>query len=569
MLSILKRYLPYLKNYKLRFFFVFVGIVMTIVANVAMAQIMQPMMDNLFIAKQKEMLVFVPLLMLGIFVLKGVGRYIQSVFTSFIGQQIVTQFRSLVVAKMLRLDMEYINSARSGEMISRVMNDIGRIQYFVSLMLPEFIRESLTVVALVGYVVYLNAELAFYSLIVLPVVILPIAYLASKLRKISFGAQEKNADLLARLGEIFNNIELVKTNASESFEVRRFAKENWEFFKMTMKGVYFGELASPILEVIGAVSIAIVIFLGAKDVYADRMSVGEFMAFLTAIGLVFQPARGIGIIYAKMQDALAASQRVFEVLDTPSTIHDGEKELGRVETIAFENVVLRYGETKALGGISFLIERPKRVAFVGESGGGKSSIVNLLVRLYDATSGRVLYNGVDIKEYKLSSLRKEVSVISQRVYIFQDTIAYNVAYGMEFDETKVIEALKAAHAWEFVEKMEEGIYTLLQENGTNLSGGQKQRIALARAFYKNSSVLILDEATSALDNESEAKILDSLEHFAKEKIVIAIAHRLTTIEEYDKIFVMQKGKIVESGTHVELLERSAYYQELYKKSIKE
>ncbi len=569
MLSVLKRYLPYLKNYKLYFFFVFIGIVMTIAANVAMAQIMQPMMDRLFIAKQKEMLVIVPLLMLGIFVLKGVGRYIQSVFTSFIGQQIVTQFRSLVVAKMLRLDMEYINSARSGEMISRVMNDIGRIQYFVSLMLPEFIRESLTVVALIGYVVYLNAMLAFYSLIVLPVVILPIAYLARKLRKISFGAQEKNADLLARLGEIFNNIELVKTSASEPFEVKRFAKENWEFFKVTMKSVYFGELASPILEIIGAVSIAIVIFLGAQDVYANKMSVGQFMAFLTAIGLVFQPARGLGIIYAKMQDALAASQRVFEVLDTPATIHDGVKELERVEKIEFEDVTLFYGETQALKDISFTIFRPKKIAFVGESGGGKSSIVNLLVRLYDVTSGKVLYNGIDVKEYKLSSLRKEVSVISQRVYIFQDTIAYNVAYGMEFDEAKVIEALRAAHAWEFVAKMEEGIYTPLQENGTNLSGGQKQRIALARAFYKNSSVLILDEATSALDNESEAKILDSIEHFAKEKIVIAIAHRLTTVEEYDAIYVLQKGKIVDSGTHKELLQRSSYYQELYKKSIKE
>ena len=569
LLSILKRYLPYLKNYKLRFFSVFIGILMTIAANVGMAQIMQPMMDKLFIAKQKDMLVIVPLMMLGIFVLKGVGRYIQSVFTSFIGQQIVTQFRSLVVAKMLRLDMEYINSVRSGELISRVMNDIGRIQYFVSLMLPEFIRESLTVIALVGYVVYLNPALAFYSLIVLPVVLLPIAYLARKLRKISFGAQEKNADLLARLGEIFNNIELVKTSASESFEVKRFAKENWEFFKVTMKSVYFGEMASPILEIIGAMSIAIVIFLGAKEVYADKMSVGEFMAFLTAIGLVFQPARGLGIIYAKMQDALAASQRVFEVLDTPATILDGSKELEKVEKIEFRDVCLDYGETKALDGVSFVVERPKKVAFVGESGGGKSSIVNLLVRLYDATAGEVLYNDVNIKEYRLSSLRKEVSVISQRVYIFQDTIAYNVAYGMEFDEARVIEALKAAHAWEFVEKMEEGIYTLLQENGTNLSGGQRQRIALARAFYKNSSVLILDEATSALDNESEAKILDSIEHFATEKIVIAIAHRLTTVEEYDTIYMMQKGWIVESGTHAELLERSSYYQELYKKSIKE
>jgi len=534
-----------------------------------MAQIMQPMMDHLFIEKKKGMLIIIPLLMIAIFVIKGVGRYIQSVFTSYIGQQIVTQFRSLVVEKMLNLDMEYINSKRSGELISRVMNDIARIQYFVSLMLPEFIRESLTVVALIGYVIYLNATLAFYALIVLPVVILPIAYLAKKLRKISFGAQEKNADLLARLGEIFNNVELVKTHASEAFELKKFAKENWEFFKVTMKGVYFSELASPILELVGALSLAIVIFLGAQDVYAKKMSVGEFMAFLTAIGLVFQPARGIGIIYAKMQDALAASLRVFDILDTPTTIHDGERELQKVKKIEFRDVELYYGETKALDHISFDIQSPKKVAFVGESGGGKSSIVNLLVRLYDATSGEIYYNSRDIKEYNLASLRKEISVISQRVYIFQDTIAYNVAYGMDEDEQRIIEALKAAHAWEFVNKMEEGIYTLLQENGTNLSGGQKQRIALARAFYKNSSVLILDEATSALDNESEAKILDSIEHFGGDKIVIAIAHRLTTIENYDTIYVLKKGRIVDQGSHQELLKSSLYYQELYRKSLDE
>ena len=566
--QVFKRYLPYLKGYKLYFFFVFIGILMTVVANVATAEIMKPMMDKLFIAKQKDMLVIIPLLMIGIYVLKGFGRYIQSVFTTYIGQQIVTQFRSLVVAKLLNLDMEYINSARSGELISRVMNDIGRIQYFVSLMLPELIREILTVVALLGYVIYLNPKLAFYSLIVLPVVTLPIAYLARKLKKISFGAQEKNADLLARLGEIFNNVELVKSSASEPFEVRRFAKENWEFFKVTMQSVYFNELASPILEIVGALAIAIVIYIGAQEVYADKMSVGEFTAFLTAVGLVLQPARGIGKIYTKMQDALAASERVFELLDTSATIVDGSKELEKVEKIEFRDVCLDYGKTKALDGVSFVVERPKKVAFVGESGGGKSSIVNLLVRLYDASNGKVLYNGVDIKEYRLASLRKEVSVISQKVYIFQDSIAYNVAYGMEFDETRVIEALKAAHAWEFVSNMEDGIYTLLHENGTNLSGGQKQRIALARAFYKNSSVLILDEATSALDNESEQKILDSIERFAKEKIVIAIAHRLSTIEDYDIIYVLQKGRIIAKGTHKELLESSSYYKELYDKSAK-
>ncbi len=569
MLEIFKRYLPYLKGYKFHFLLVLIGIAMTIAANVAMAQIMQPMIDKLFIARQEEMLISVPLMMIGIFVLKGVGRYIQSIYTTYIGQQIVTKFRSLVVAHMLRFDMEYIDSARSGELISRVMNDIGRIQYFVSLMLPEFIRESLTVVALIGYVVYLNAALAFYSLIVLPIVILPLAYLARKLRKISFGSQEKNADILTRLTEIFNNIELVKSNAKEAYEVRKFAKENWEFFKLTMKGVYFSQAASPILEVVGALSLAIVVFLGAQDVYASKMSVGEFMAFLTAIGLVFQPARGLGIIYTKMQDALAASKRVFDVLDTPVTILNGSEKLERVEYISFKEVKLYYGETLALDGIDFTLQRPLKAAFVGESGGGKSSIVNLLVRLYERSGGEILINGIDIKEYDLESLRKAISIISQKVYIFNDTVAYNVAYGMEFDKERIVEALKLAHAWEFVSNMEDGIETVLQEGGSNLSGGQKQRIALARAFYKQSSVLILDEATSALDNESEAKILESLELASKDKIVIAIAHRLSTVQDYDILYVLRQGKIVASGTHEELLQNNAYYKELYEKSTRE
>jgi len=313
--EILKRYLPYLRSFWLLFFVVGIGIAMTIAANVAMAHIMQPMMDELFIKKQQEMLVAIPALMFGIYLLKGIGRYIQSVATTYIGQHIVTQFRSKLLTKLLHMDMEYINNARNGEMISRITNDIGRIQYFVSLMLPEFFRELFTVIALVVYAVYLNAELSFYALIVLPVVLLPIAYLSRKLRKISYGSQEKNADLLAKLSEIFTNIEIIKANASEPFALKKFAKENWEFFLLNMKAVYYNQLASPLLEITGAVSLAIVIFLGAKEVYAQQMSVGEFMAFLTAIGLVFQPARGLGIIYTKMQDALAASRRVFALLE--------------------------------------------------------------------------------------------------------------------------------------------------------------------------------------------------------------------------------------------------------------
>jgi len=564
---ILKRFYPYVKEFKLYFFFVFIGIGMSIVATTATAEIMKPMMDKMFIARDKDMLIYIPLAMIVIYILKGLGGYIQAVFTTYIGEHIVTQFRSKVMKKLVGLDMEFISSSRSGEMISRVINDIGRIQYFVSLMLPEFVRELLTVIGLIGYVLYLNAYLAFYSLIILPIVILPLVYIARKLKKLSFGSQEKNADLIARLSEIFNNIEIVKTNATEEFELKRFAKENLEFFKVNMKAVYANGLSSPILEIVGASSLAIVIFLGAKEVYAHKMSVGEFMAFLTAIGLVLQPARGLGIIYAKMQDALAASVRVFDVLDKESFIYGGNEELKYIKSISLDKVELNYGDIKALKKVSFSVKSPYKLALVGNSGGGKSSVVNLLLRLYDSSKGDILINNKNIKNFTLTSLRDAIAVVSQRVYIFQDSLAKNIAYGQSVDKQKIIDSLKQADAFEFVNALEDGIDTIMQEFGANLSGGQRQRIALARAIYKDASVLVLDEATSALDNDSEAKILKSLKKFAKDKIVISIAHRLTTIVDSDEILLFNDGEIISRGSHNYLLENSQDYKSLYQKSL--
>ena len=568
LINIFKRYIPYLKDFKLYFFFVFIGICLTIIANVATAHIMQPMMDKLFIAKDEDMLIKIPLLMLGIYFLKGVGRYIQSVFTTYIGQHVVTTFRTKLLNKLLFLDIAYLQNARSGEMISRIINDISRIQYFVSSMLPEFIRELFTVIALIGYVLYLNAELAFYALIVLPIVILPIAYISRKLKKISFGSQEKNSDLLSMLNEIFKNIEMIKNHSSEGFELKKFAKENWEFFKINMKAIYFNELSSPILEIIGALGLALVIYVGAKEVYASTMSVGEFMAFLTAIGLVFQPARGLGKIYTKMQDALVASVRVFEILDKEASIIDGKKELEKINKIEFNNVYLKYEDKEALKGIDFKVIRPKKIALVGESGGGKSSIINLILRFYDTSGGEILINDENIKNYTLSSLRKDIAIVSQRVYIFNDSIASNVAYGFKVDEKRVLQALKDANAYDFVKQMDDGMYTNLLEGGENLSGGQKQRLSLARALYKHASVLILDEATSALDNESEAQILETIDKVSKDKIIISIAHRLGTIKDYDEIYVVEDGKIVANGSHKDLIKTSINYQKLYEKSIK-
>lgn len=563
MKQIYKRYLPYIKEYKLQYIYVLIGIILTVAATTATAQIMKPLMDDMFIKHDESMLYLIPSGMLGIYFIKALGRYMQSIYMEYIGMHIVSRFREILLEKIILMDMSFLYLNRSGELISRVTNDIGRIQYFVSNMLPELFREGVTVMSLIGYVIYLNPKLAFYSLILVPLIIYPLMAVARKLKKYSHRSQAKNADVMTRLTEVFNNSEIIKANATETFEMKRFSLENWNFFRINMKSVYVGELVSPIMEVIGAGGLAAVIFVGGHEVYNNHMTVGEFTAFLTAVGLVFQPIRRIGSIYSKIQDAVAASERVFEVLDIDNAIKDGELVLEEdITSIEGLHVSLSYGEKEALKDINFSAKDGQNIALVGDSGGGKSTLINLILRFYETSSGEIRINGRDIKEYTQKSLRHHISLVSQRVYIFQDSLAANVAYGQEIERERVEEALRLADAWEFTSKLENGIDTMMEEFGANLSGGQRQRIAIARAIYKHASLLLFDEATSALDNESEKRIQNALKNYAKDKITITIAHRLSTIIDADKILVFQAGQIVASGTHQELLENSESYKKL-------
>ena len=560
-----KRYLPFFKDYKGQFLLVLLGIILTVVATAATAHIMKPLMDDMFIDRDPDMLVIIPLSLIGIYIVKSVGRYIQAVFTSYVGLHIVTRLREILLEKILYLDMEFLYANRSGELISRITNDINRVQYFVSNMLPELIRETLTVIALVGYVIYLDASLSFYAFIVMPLIIYPLIRIAKRLKKLSHRSQEKNADVVTRLTEVFNNNEVIKANATETYEMKRFAKENWHFFKINMKAVYSSELVSPLLEIIAASGLAAIIYIGGQKVYAGSMSVGEFTAFLTAVGLVFQPIRRIGSIYGKIQDALAASERIFDILDKEAKVVDGNLELkDDIFHLQFRDVSLYYGEKLALKNINLEFRSGDTIALIGDSGGGKSSLINLLMRFYDSSSGSLHVNNKNISEYSQHSLRHHISIVTQRVYIFQDSLAANVAYGEEINEAEVREALKLADALEFAESLNEGIYTQMEEFGANLSGGQRQRIAIARAIYKHASLLILDEATSALDNASEQRIQDALEKYAKDKITIIIAHRLDTIKHADSILLFQEGEIVDYGNYEYLLEHSSEFQKLLK-----
>ncbi|HIP14061.1 MAG TPA: ABC transporter ATP-binding protein [Sulfurimonas autotrophica] len=562
--EIVKRFWPYIKEYKLYYLLVIFGGLLILISTVGTAQIMKPMMDDMFIKKDKTMLYLIPFGLIAIYVTKAIGKYIQTVFMEYIGQSIVTRFREILLEKMIHLDMGFLYANRSGELISRVTNDIGRIQYFVSNMLPDMFRDLLTVLALVGYIVYLNPLLSFYTLIVVPLIIFPLMKIAKKLKKYSHRSQSKNADLVSRLTEVFNNSEIIKANATEKFEVSRFSIENWNFFKINMKAIYVGALVSPVMEIIAVSGLAMVVYVGGKEVFDGKMSVGEFTAFITAVGLVFEPIRKLGGTYSKIQDALAASERVFEIIDKENSVVEGAKELTEdIKKIEYKNVVLQYENINILDGVNLTIQQGEHIALVGDSGGGKSTFMNMLLRFYDPDSGKIVINGVNIKEYKQKSLKHHIALVSQRIYIFQDTLAANVAYGEEeIDREKVIEALKLADAYEFVMQLEHGIDTMMSEAGANLSGGQRQRIAIARAIYKHASLLLFDEATSALDNESEKRIQKALDAYTKDKITITIAHRLSTIEHADKILVLQKGKIVASGRHTELLECSGVYQRL-------
>jgi ATP-binding cassette, subfamily B, bacterial MsbA len=561
--EIYKRYWPYIKGYKFQYAMVLIGILLTVTATAGTAQIMQPLMDNMFIKKEAEMLYLIPAMLVGIYIIKSLGRYLQSVYNTYIGLHIVSRLRENLLEKIVHMDMQFLYTNRSGELISRITNDIARIQYFVSTMMPELIRESLTVVALIVYVIYLNATLAFWALFVMPIIVFPLIKITRRLKRLSHRSQEKNADLMTRLTEVFNNSEIIKANATEVYEVTRFRNENERFFKLNMKTTYTSELVSPLMEIIAATGLACVIFVGGQQVYSGAMSVGEFTAFLTAVGLVFQPLRRVSAIYSKIQDAQAASERVFHIFDIENEVKDGNIPLDEaIHEVDFDDVGLNFGDKIALSHINVTIHAGQTVALIGQSGGGKSSLVNLLLRFYDPAYGAITLNRRNIKEYTQNSLRNQIAAVSQRVYILQDTLAANVAYGSEIDEERVKEALQKADALEFASALSEGIYTVMQEFGANLSGGQRQRIAIARAIYKHASLLILDEATSALDNESEKRIQDSLQSYAKDKITLIIAHRLSTITHADLILYFEEGHIIARGTHKELLETSENYRRL-------
>ncbi len=549
-------------DYKKEFLFSILGMVAVAIGTAGTAHMLKPILDEIFIKKDETMLSMVPVMVIGIFALKSIGKFVQTYYTAYIGDDIVRKLRDRLALHLMNQDIAYLNKMRSGELLSRITNDLNRVQNVVSTLLPAILIKVMLIFTLTGYVIYQSPKLAFYFLVIMPLALFPLQILAKKMKSYSKHSQESTSNLTARLTEIFNNIEVIKSNSSQAFEHQRFKKENYRFFTFSIKQIRINALTGPALEVFGAVAISIAIYVGAIEVIDGHITVGTFFAFITALFMLYDPIKVLANIHNKMQDALAATERLQELFNHQATIISGKEKLQKVEQVTFKAVGLKYDDEVALEDINLEATKGEVYALVGDSGAGKSSFINLLVRFYDPTSGEILLNNKTLKSYELESLHHKIALVTQRIFIFQDSVLANVCYGMEPNRQKAIEALKKAQAWDFVQKLEEGIDTTLDEFGVNLSGGQRQRIALARAIYKEPEILILDEATSALDNKSERAIQTALEGLKESMITFVVAHRLSTIENADTILLLEKGKIIERGTYQELIANSKAFQTL-------
>ncbi|EAH5055643.1 ABC transporter ATP-binding protein [Campylobacter coli] len=566
--DVLIRFKPFYKKYKKEFAIAIFGMILTSIGTAGSFASLKPILDYIFVEKNEALLYTLPFLLVIIYILKNLGFYLQTYYLSFIGMDTLRILRFKVLKNLLKLDMDFFKRNRSGELVSRCTNDINALQSIVSNIIPDFFRELLTIVGLLIVVFYQSPILAFFALVVLPCAILPLVHFARKLKKYARSIQETNSDLLSRLSEIFSNIELIKASNTQNKESEKFAKQNNELCRLNLKSARIDALTSPLMEIIGSLGVAAVIIIGGREVIHGTMSVGSFFAFITALFAIYTPLKRLSSLYGRLQGAIAASERTFYLLDLEPQILNGSKNLESIARIEFKQVDFAYENPykSVLKDINFEFNKGEILALVGTSGSGKSSIINLLMRFYDKQKGEILLNDLDISEFSIESLHDRIGLVTQNIYLFNDSFAENVAYSEEPNKEKIIKALKLANAYEFVQEMG-GIYAEIKEHGKNLSGGQKQRIAIARALYKNPDLLIFDEATSALDNESEKAIIETIENLKKDRLVLMIAHRLSTIENADKIAVIDQGQMIAIGSNEELLQSCELYQKFKNKEV--
>ena len=572
--QIYKRLLGYTWHYSAVFIFAIIGMAIVASTEAAMAWILQPMLDGGFVDKDPDIIRWVWVAFLGIFIIRGLGGFVSNFGMSYVGRNVVRDMREQMFTHLMRLPTSFYDRHSSGQLTSKLIYDVEQVAQAASKAITIVVRDSFTIIALLVVMFYTSWKLAIVFLLLGPVITVLVVAVSKRFRRISKRIQTSMGNVTQLSQQITEGHRVVKIFGGESCEDKQFAKANEYNRRQNLKLAATSAISVPVSQFLGACGVAVILYIATSDEMIKDITVGIFMSFLAASMLLLAPMKRLTMVQSTVQQGIAAAQSVFLLLDEEAEKDTGTKTLGKIKgDIEFRDVDFTYSEEKGevLKSINLSVAAGETVAMVGRSGSGKSTLVGLLPRFYDVSQGEILIDGVPVRELQLTDLRNHISLVSQDITLFDDTIYNNIAYGSlaEHSEEQVIAAAKAAHADEFINEFPDGYQTQVGDKGVLLSGGQRQRIAIARALLKDAPILILDEATSALDTASERYIQDALNSLMKDRTTLVIAHRLSTIENADKILVLRDGEIVESGKHAELLAAGKDYAALYQMQFDE
>jgi len=564
-----RRLLGYVAPYRAVFALGLLGMALAALTEPLFPALMKPMLNDGFGGRDRASMTWIPLALVGIFLLRGIITFTTSYILAWVSNRILMDMRDAMFARMIRLPTAFYNNQSSGTLISRIAFDVNNVTSAATTVLTVLVRDSLTVVALFAWLLYENWRLTLVALAIIPLSALVIRLFSKRLRSMSRGAQRAMGDITHVLGESIDAHKVVKVYGGEQYENARFHQANAALRGYNMRQTIAAAASVPITQLFAAIALAVVVAIALLQSSNDQTTVGGFVSFITAMLMLLAPLKHLADVNAPLQRGLAAAESVFTLLDEQEEDDRGSRVLARARgALSFRDVSFTYpnAERPALSRVTLDIAPGETVALVGSSGGGKTTLANLIPRFYHPQSGNILLDGIDLADLTLASLRENLALVSQDVVLFNDTVAANIAYGSRQHATRedIVGAAVAAHAMGFIQQMPQGLDTLIGENGVRLSGGQRQRLAIARALLKNAPVLILDEATSALDSESERAVQAALDVLMQDRTTLVIAHRLSTIENAQRIVVLDQGHVMETGTHAELLARDGIYANLYR-----